>query len=136
MFGMGIGEILLIAIVAIIFLGPDKLPETMVQIARTFKKVKSAVSDAKSSIESELHLSELKSEALAYKEQLMNASEEIKSVNPITNIQKELYEVTVEKQEIPQAPKEVSTQVPVQQPKTEEITFTKKTTAPKPEEHA
>lgn len=131
MFGMGIGELLLIAIVAIIFLGPDKLPETMVQIARTFKKVKSAVTEAKSSIEEELHLADLKNEALAYKQQLMQASDEIKSVNPITNIQRDLYEVTVEKQDIP---KPQETPAP-QLPKTEEITFTKKTTTPKPEEN-
>jgi sec-independent protein translocase protein TatB len=132
MFGMGIGELLLIAIVAIIFLGPDKLPETMIQIARTFKKVKSVVTDAKSSLEQELHLSEIKNEALAYKQQLMEASDEIKSVNPITNIQKELYEVTVEKQETaPIAQKAQAPQVPI----TEEITFTKKSTTPKPEEN-
>lgn len=127
---MGIGELLLIAIVAIIFLGPDKLPETMVQIARTFKKVKSAVTDAKSSIEEELHLADLKSEALAYKQQLMQASDELKSVNPITNIQQELYEVSVEKHEVPK-PQQPSTP---ELPKTEEITFTKKTLTPKTEE--
>jgi len=33
MFGMGFTEILFIAVIAIIFLGPDKLPEAMVQIA-------------------------------------------------------------------------------------------------------
>ena len=88
MFGMGIGEILLIAVVAILFLGPDKLPETMVQIAKMFKKVKNTIATAKDSIEEELHLSEIKNEALAYKNELMQATEEIKSLNPITNIQK------------------------------------------------
>ncbi len=34
MFGMGFTEILLIALVAIIALGPEKLPTTMVQIVR------------------------------------------------------------------------------------------------------
>ncbi len=38
MFGMGIGEILLIAIVAVLFLGPDKLPSTMVDIAKFFRQ--------------------------------------------------------------------------------------------------
>ncbi|MDD2356445.1 MAG: Sec-independent protein translocase protein TatB [Thiovulaceae bacterium] len=131
MFGMDFGELLLIAIVAIIFLGPDKLPETMVQMAKMFKKVKSAISTAKDSIESELHLSDLKSEALAYKDELMKASDEIKSVNPITNIQKELYEVTVEKQ-LPKQPQEASQNTP-ELPKAEEITFTKKVTKPKEE---
>ena len=50
MFGMDFGELLLIAIVAVIFLGPDKLPETMVQIAKIFKKVKTTIATAKDSI--------------------------------------------------------------------------------------
>jgi sec-independent protein translocase protein TatB len=129
MFGMDFGELLLIAIVAIIFLGPDKLPETMVQIAKMFKKVKTTIATAKDSIEEELHLSEIKNEALAYKNELMQATEEIKSVNPITNIQKDLYEVTMETTETktPQTLKTPET------PKTEEITFTKKETKPKEE---
>lgn len=34
MFGMGFTEILIIAIIAILFLGPDKLPSAMVEIAK------------------------------------------------------------------------------------------------------
>ena len=33
MFGLGFTEILLITIVAILFLGPDKLPDMMVSVA-------------------------------------------------------------------------------------------------------
>ena len=51
MFGMGIGEILLIAVVAILFLGPDKLPETMVSIAKFFRSVKGTVNSARATIE-------------------------------------------------------------------------------------
>ena len=130
MFGMDFGELLLIAIVAIIFLGPDKLPETMLQLAKTFKKVKSAVANAKDSIEEELHLADIKNEALAYKKELMQAGDEIKSINPITNIQKDLYEVTMETQtqkKVFEAP------TTIEVPKTEEITFTKKETIAKEE---
>ena len=54
MFGMGFTEILVIGIIAILFLGPDKLPETMVEIAKFLRNVKRTVTNAKSSIESEL----------------------------------------------------------------------------------
>ena len=40
MFGMGFTEILLIVMVAIIALGPEKLPTTMVQIAKFINKIK------------------------------------------------------------------------------------------------
>ena len=42
MFGMGFTEILLIAMVAIIALGPEKLPTTMVQIAKFINKIKNS----------------------------------------------------------------------------------------------
>ena len=76
MFGMGFGEILLIVIAAIIFLGPDKLPETMVNIAKFFKAVKKNISEAKDSLEEELHVADMKKETLDYKEKLKkNVSE-------------------------------------------------------------
>jgi len=70
MFGMGFTEILFIAVIAIIFLGPDKLPEAMVQIAKFFNSFKKTVSEAKSSFEQEIHINELKEEALSYKRTL------------------------------------------------------------------
>ena len=60
MFGMGFGEILLIAVVAIVFLGPERLPKAMVDAARFFRKVREGVSDAKESLESELKISEMR----------------------------------------------------------------------------
>ncbi len=74
MFGMGFGELLLIAIIAILFLGPDKLPEAMVQIAKFFKSFKSSINEAKSSIEQEMRIQDLKEEAMEYKRKLDSAA--------------------------------------------------------------
>ena len=63
MFGMGFTEILLIAMVAIIALGPEKLPTTMVQIAKFINKIKTGLADAKTTLDNELNISELKAEA-------------------------------------------------------------------------
>ncbi len=70
MFGMGITEIILIAIVAVIALGPEKLPDAMVSIAKFIKKFKDGVSDAKSALDSELNISEMKEEATKFKSQI------------------------------------------------------------------
>lgn len=67
MFGMGFMEIFLVAIVAIIALGPEKLPGAMIDIARFFKKFKSGLDDAKSTLDNELHISEMKKEADKFK---------------------------------------------------------------------
>ena len=78
MFGMGFSEILLIAVIAILFLGPDKLPEAMVQIAKFFKSFKSSINEAKSSIEQEVRMQDLKEEALEYKKKLDSAATSVK----------------------------------------------------------
>ena len=84
MFGIGFTEILLISIIAILFLGPDKLPEAMVQIAKFFKSVKKTVNDAKSSLEEEMKIADLKEEALSYKQKLDSTTSELQGFKNIT----------------------------------------------------
>jgi sec-independent protein translocase protein TatB len=90
MFGMDLGEILVIAIIAVLFLGPEKLPETMVQIAKFFKSVKSTVNSAKATIAEEMKLSEVKEEVLNYKNELTSASSELERMTNVTEIGSEL----------------------------------------------
>ncbi len=89
MFGMGFMEIMIIAIIAVIFLGPDKLPETMVNIAKFFRSMKSTVASAKESLEQEMNISELKQEALSYKNELMSASNELERVTSMASLDDE-----------------------------------------------
>lgn len=72
MFGMGFMEIFLVLIVAIIALGPEKLPGALVEGAKFFKKIKGELSDAKSSIDKELNISELKDDAEKLKASVSN----------------------------------------------------------------
>lgn len=112
MFGMGFTEILLIAIVAVIALGPEKLPDTMVQIAKMFKKIKDALSDAKTTFDNELNIAELKDEANKFKATLEETKSSVsieskidlglkgildETPAPVKEIKKE--EVLVEKKE-------------------------------------
>ena len=78
MFGMGFTEILLIAMVAIIALGPEKLPTTMVQIAKFINKIKNGLADAKTSLDNELNISELKAEATKFKTQIEETKTSLK----------------------------------------------------------
>lgn len=77
MFGLGFTEILFIAIIAIIFLGPDKLPEAMVQIAKFMNSFRKTVSDAKSSFESEINMNELKEQANTYRDTITGVTNDI-----------------------------------------------------------
>lgn len=83
MFGMGFTEILVIAIIAILFLGPDKLPDAMVQIAKFFRNTKNTINTMKSTIEEEMHVKSIKDEALAYKKELLDAGNQVKSATDI-----------------------------------------------------
>ena len=85
MFGMGFTEIMLIAVIAILFLGPDKLPSAMVDIAKFFRNVKNTVGSVQSSIEQEMQISEIKQEALAYKKELLEASNKVKNATHLTS---------------------------------------------------
>ncbi|ECY2114906.1 Sec-independent protein translocase subunit TatB [Campylobacter jejuni] len=75
---MSFGEIIVILVVAILVLGPDKLPEAIVQIAKILKAVKRNIDDAKSSIEKEIRINDLKEEAKKYKDEFSNTNENIR----------------------------------------------------------
>ncbi len=72
MFGIGIFELLVILIVAIIALGPNKLPQTIIDIVKFFRAVKKTMAEAKESFDKEIELSEIKQEALKYKNTISN----------------------------------------------------------------
>jgi len=123
MFGMGFTEILLIAIVAILFLGPDKLPGAMVEIAKFIKGAKKAITSAKESIDSEINIAELKEEALKYKAKLDSATEELQGFKNLnTTAESSMKDKFASLTQIEESP--VATQV---EPKQKEIEFKKKT---------
>ena len=138
MFGMGFMEIMIIAVIAVIFLGPDKLPDAMISIAKFFRSMKSTVAEAKNTLEQEMSISELKQEALSYKEELMSASHELDRVTSLANLDDTFDDVkdTIasidEKPKTPSLYAEAKTnpdQVPVmpEQPAEDEVvTFKKK----------
>ncbi len=99
MFGMGFTEILFIAVIAIIFLGPDKLPEAMVQIAKFFNSFKKTVSEAKSTFENEIHMNELREEALSYKRTIDSDISGFKNSlsNPIDDLNEALADLDEKK---------------------------------------
>ncbi len=114
MFGMGFFEILLVAIIAIIALGPDKLPTAMVEVARFFKKFKSGIDEAKSTLDNELQLSDMKEEASKFKAQIDN----VKSTVRLENLDLGVNDILNE--ESKPAP------TPTEQPVQEKVSFKKK----------
>ena len=130
MFGMGFTEILLVAVVAILFLGPDKLPDAMVKVAKFMKSVKKAIGDAKNSLDEELKIADLKEEALSYKKQLDDATNELSGfknvgINPMEDINEAISDAQKSFSEAADEAQKDTIATPVE-PKREKITFEKK----------
>jgi len=126
MFGMGFTEILIIAVIAILFLGPDKLPSTMVEIAKFFRSVKNTIGSVKESLEEEMNVSQIKQEALSYKKELLEASSKLESATNIgANLNSEIDNILSDDAPAPQeqtaAPKMKKASA-----QTQEVTFKKK----------
>ncbi|WP_169784114.1 Sec-independent protein translocase protein TatB [Campylobacter curvus] len=97
MFGMSFSEILIIAVVAILVLGPDKLPEAMVQIAKFFKMFKKSINDAKSTFDQEMKIAELKEDARKYKESITQTTQSVRkklTFEELDELKKGVNEVT------------------------------------------
>ena len=54
LFGIGLPEVILIAVLAVIILGPERLPEVAVQLARALRFLRGYATDATSQLRQEL----------------------------------------------------------------------------------
>jgi len=112
MFGMGFTEILLIAVIAILFLGPDKLPSTMVNVAKFFRQVKTTIGGVKESIEQEMNISDLKEEALSYKKELLETKAKLTQATDVksglSNLTNDILDDFDDKPKIQKPKKEVT----------------------------
>ena len=116
MFGMGFTEILIILVIAILFLGPDKLPGAMVDIAKFFRQMKKTVGTMKDTLEEEMNVSEIKQEALAYKKQLLDAQEKLEEATSLPDVGAKLTDLS----------DDIIGDIEETSPKEEEVTFKKK----------
>ena len=122
MFGMGFMEIFLIAIIAVIALGPDKLPTAMVQIAKFIKKMKTGLDDAKSTLDSELNISEMKAEASKFKSQIEDTKA---SLSMDSKIDLGLNDILKDDLKQETSTKETKSEVVEEKPKDQKISFKK-----------
>lgn len=78
MFGMSFSEIIVVMVVAVIVLGPDKLPQAMVKIAKFFKYFKQTINTAKGTFEQEVRMAELKDDAKKFKNSLEQSASSVR----------------------------------------------------------
>jgi len=88
MFGIGLPEMIIIAVVALIFIGPDKLPGVLRSIGKGLVELKRATSDVRSTvqeemqkIEDDIELKEVRESAQNFKNELGGVANKI---DPLT----------------------------------------------------
>jgi len=88
MFGIGLPEMIIIAVVALIFIGPDKLPgvlrsigKGLVELKRSTSDVRSTVQEEMQKIEEEIELKEVRESAQDFKNELGGVANK---VDPLT----------------------------------------------------
>lgn len=97
---MGFFEILMVAVIAIIFLGPEKLPKALVDVAKFIKAAKKTMDEAKDSLDREVNLSKIKEEALAYKNSITQGLSDVKN-NITKDISLDSLELDDTRDEVP-----------------------------------
>ena len=87
MLDIGFSEFLVVIVLAVLVLGPDRLPDAMKDIARFIKKVKKMWRDATSDITRELEMEEMKEEVKKYKDELNKLQNDTKiNVEPLDSL--------------------------------------------------
>ena len=87
MFGIGLPEMIIIAVVALIFIGPDKLPGVLRSIGKGLVELKRATSDVRSTVQEEMHkieeeieLKEVRESAQDFKNELGGVANKVDSL--------------------------------------------------------
>jgi len=80
MFGIGLPEMIIIAVVALVFIGPDKLPGVLRSIGKGLVELKRATSDVRSTVQDEMHKIEEEIELKDVQESAHNFSNELGGV--------------------------------------------------------
>jgi len=58
MFGLGGGELFVVALLAILLIGPKELPKVATQVGRWYRQLKTGANEIKSTVEKEINLDE------------------------------------------------------------------------------
>ena len=86
MFGLGIGEILIILVIAFLLFGPKQLPEVARQVGKAVKGFKETADDLRKSVEPEINMiqQEVKTVEQDFQASLKDAEEQINAATTPT----------------------------------------------------
>ena len=102
MFGIGLPEMIIIAVVALIFIGPDKLPGVLRSIGKGLVELKRATSDVRSTVQEEMQKIEEEIELKEVRESAQDFKNELGGVaNKVDSLTLSKFNTEDQKEEIP-----------------------------------
>ena len=87
MFGLGFAEVAIIAVIALIFIGPKQLPEVMKGVGKFVREITKAKEDFKNTVDSDDSLNSIRNSVDSVKDDIKGRVDQVKadvmsSVNP------------------------------------------------------
>lgn len=92
MFGIGFSQILLIALVALIVIGPERLPKVARALGVLFGRAQRFAREVKTQVEQDLHLEEIKQAAQEAENSLRSAERSVQE--QVAGAEKQIQEVS------------------------------------------
>ena len=99
MLNLGMSELLLFAIIAVVVLGPDKLPTAMRSVLKWYRQIKMLMTNAQRDIERELEITEIRE---TMKQEIARFQQiELRMQTQLQQIQKEVEQLDKTEQKLP-----------------------------------
>ena len=117
MFDIGFAEILIVAVVALVVLGPDKLPTAVRTVGLWVGRIRRTVGSIQSEISEELRIDELKRTTAIQKEELDKELNEMRQ--PFSNVFDDESPIATKASTVEELQKEAETKESPDQSKTE-----------------
>lgn len=94
MFEVGFSEMVVIAVIALIVLGPERLPKAARMVGALMRRARSAVSNLRNELEREIAADELKRHLKEAEQSVQSAMQDVAKIDPLAGIKEGLTDLT------------------------------------------
>lgn len=101
MFEVGFSEMVVIAVIALIVLGPERLPKAARMVGALARRARSAVSNLRNELEREIAADELKRHLKEAEQSVQSAMQEVARVDPLAGFKDGVNDLTQQDQQKP-----------------------------------
>jgi len=111
MFDIGLFEIIVIFVIALLVVGPEELPKLVRKVGYYIGQAKGIINSARSTLDDQINDLELKQMIAKRDEEIQDLKKTLTDINPIDDIKKEMDELIDEKPVTPVDAKKIDSEV-------------------------